>query len=112
MDQATQQNAALVEESAAAAASLRTQAQRLVEAMSVFCVSANDVGAAPSPMGEVAVAKAPHVQGWSGTERRGPQRAANVLRPDFKREAQVAQAMQPVAVGSAVRTGTDQWVNF
>jgi methyl-accepting chemotaxis protein-1 (serine sensor receptor) len=112
MDQATQQNAALVEESAAAAASLRTQAQRLVEAVSVFCVSANDVGAAPSPMGEVAVAKAPHVQGWSGTERRGPQRAANVLRPDFKREAQVAQAMQPVAVGSAVRTGTDQWVNF
>ncbi|RQO53506.1 hypothetical protein DBR47_23785 [Paucibacter sp. KBW04] len=36
MDQATQQNAALVEESAAAAESLRNQAQQLVENVSVF----------------------------------------------------------------------------
>ncbi len=36
MDQATQQNAALVEESAAAAASLKQQAQHLVHAVSVF----------------------------------------------------------------------------
>ncbi len=36
MDQTTQQNAALVEESAAAAESLRGQAQRLVETVSVF----------------------------------------------------------------------------
>jgi len=39
MDQATQQNAALVEESAAAAESLRDQAQRLVEVVSVFKVA-------------------------------------------------------------------------
>ena len=38
MDQATQQNAALVEESAAAAQSLREQAQQLVQAVSVFRV--------------------------------------------------------------------------
>jgi methyl-accepting chemotaxis protein len=36
MDQATQQNAALVEEGAAAAASLKTQAEHLVQAVSVF----------------------------------------------------------------------------
>ena len=36
MDQATQQNAALVEESAAAASSLKSQAQLLVEAVAVF----------------------------------------------------------------------------
>ena len=36
MDQATQQNAALVEESAAAAESLRTQARQLVQAVAVF----------------------------------------------------------------------------
>jgi methyl-accepting chemotaxis protein len=36
MDQATQQNAALVEESAAAAESLKQQAQRLVDAVAVF----------------------------------------------------------------------------
>ncbi|MGE0097643.1 MAG: methyl-accepting chemotaxis protein [Hydrogenophaga sp.] len=39
MDQATQQNAALVEESAAAAASLRSQAERLVQAVAVFRLS-------------------------------------------------------------------------
>ena len=36
MDRTTQQNAALVEESAAAAESLKAQATRLVEAVSVF----------------------------------------------------------------------------
>ncbi len=40
MDRTTQQNAALVEESAAAAESLRTQAQALVQAVSVFRVRA------------------------------------------------------------------------
>jgi methyl-accepting chemotaxis protein len=36
LDQTTQQNAALVEESAAAADSLKSQAERLAEAVSVF----------------------------------------------------------------------------
>jgi len=36
MDQATQQNAALVEESAAAAASLKTQAEQMVDSVAVF----------------------------------------------------------------------------
>ena len=36
MDEATQQNAALVEEMAAAASSLKTQAQELVHVVSVF----------------------------------------------------------------------------
>jgi methyl-accepting chemotaxis protein len=44
MDQATQQNAALVEESAAAAGSLQTQAEQLVQAVAVFKLGA---GAAP-----------------------------------------------------------------
>jgi methyl-accepting chemotaxis protein len=39
MDQTTQQNAALVEESAAAAESLKTQAQQLVQTVSVFRLS-------------------------------------------------------------------------
>ncbi len=41
MDQATQQNAALVEESAAAAAALRRQAQDLVHAVAVFQLPSN-----------------------------------------------------------------------
>jgi methyl-accepting chemotaxis protein len=36
MDQTTQQNAALVEQSAAAAESLKSQAQQLVQAVAVF----------------------------------------------------------------------------
>jgi methyl-accepting chemotaxis protein len=42
MDQVTQQNAALVEESAAAAESLKGQAQQLVQAVAVFKVSRQD----------------------------------------------------------------------
>ena len=40
LDQATQQNAALVEESAAAAESLKSQAARLAEAVAVFRLGA------------------------------------------------------------------------
>ena len=47
LDQMTQQNAALVEESAAAAESLKDQAQRLVEAVSIFHL-AQSPGAGPA----------------------------------------------------------------
>jgi methyl-accepting chemotaxis protein len=42
MDQATQQNSALVEEMAASAISLRTQASELVQTVSVFKVAESD----------------------------------------------------------------------
>ncbi len=45
LDQLTQQNAALVEESAAAAASLQDQASRLVEAISIFRFEGQDTEA-------------------------------------------------------------------
>ncbi|QKO23628.1 methyl-accepting chemotaxis protein [Rhodoferax sp. BAB1] len=44
MDQATQQNAALVEQMAAAAASLKMQAQELVQTVAVFRLAAGPVG--------------------------------------------------------------------
>ncbi|MBQ0130634.1 MAG: methyl-accepting chemotaxis protein, partial [Comamonas sp.] len=47
MDQTTQQNAALVEESAAAADSLRKQAQELVDAVAVFQLSSRVGSSAP-----------------------------------------------------------------
>ncbi len=61
LDQVTQQNAALVEESAAAADSLNQQAARLVQAVSVFKLEAAARGnAAPRPTApRNAVAKAP-----------------------------------------------------
>jgi methyl-accepting chemotaxis protein len=46
MDSATQQNSALVEQSAAAAESLKTQAQRLVEAVAVFRLASQADGRA------------------------------------------------------------------
>ena len=48
MDQATQQNAALVEESAAAASSLQQQAAQLVQAVAVFKLSADASAQLPS----------------------------------------------------------------
>ena len=45
MDQATQQNAALVEQGAAAAASLRQQADQLVQAAAVFTLRENAAAA-------------------------------------------------------------------
>jgi methyl-accepting chemotaxis protein len=44
MDRTTQQNAALVEESAAAAESLKLQAQQLVQAVAVFKLPAGHAG--------------------------------------------------------------------
>ena len=49
LDQMTQQNAALVEESTAAAASMRDQAQRLAEVVAVFNVGASARAATPAP---------------------------------------------------------------
>ena len=49
MDQVTQQNAALVEESAAAADSLKLQARQLVGAVAFFRVSAQE-SASPAPI--------------------------------------------------------------
>jgi methyl-accepting chemotaxis protein len=61
MDQTTQQNAALVEQSAAAANSLKTQASQLVEAVAVFRLSR--APGAPGAQGAVAPAPAARLQG-------------------------------------------------
>ncbi|MBI5255750.1 MAG: hypothetical protein HY855_04570 [Burkholderiales bacterium] len=71
MDQVTQQNAALVEESAAAAESLRGQAQQLVSAVAVFKIAAGLAHGAAT------------ATSYSGAERRGPDRAKNVSWPKF-----------------------------
>ena len=62
MDRATQQNAALVEESAAAAESLRAQALQLVEAVAVFKLEQGDAGSrgmSTTPLSPVRRAPAP-----------------------------------------------------
>ncbi len=59
LDQMTQQNAALVEESAAAAQSLREQSARLAEAVSVFKLEQGSVSRTPAPAAPRALAPAP-----------------------------------------------------
>ncbi len=79
MDQVTQQNAALVEEAAAASESLQGESVNLTEVVSVFRLDANQFsstntstsGAASSHKKLAVVAK---------TDRRGPNRAQNVAR--------------------------------
>ena len=113
MDQVTQQNAALVEESSAAAASLKSQAERLVQAVAVFRLSHGEshhhvVSSAPTtrvPAGT-----------FSGSERRGPNRAKNVTRLQGRSAPAHTPAASPPerATGSAepVHTGTDDWQAF
>lgn len=77
MDENTQQNAALVEQTAAAAESLKNQAQQLVQAIAMFQINQNRKAA------NVTVDRKP-VASTSSAERRGPNRAQNVTRPsDF-----------------------------
>jgi methyl-accepting chemotaxis protein len=61
MDQVTQQNAALVEEMAAAASSLKSQAQELVGTVAVFKLSSGTVSVR---------AASPQKQAFKGVEKR------------------------------------------
>ncbi|MDT3677618.1 MAG: methyl-accepting chemotaxis protein [Burkholderiaceae bacterium] len=84
MDQATQHNAALVEESAAAAASLEGQAQDLLRATAVFRLAGDarpgDGLPASDASGDVFDAGASPDVSAVGVERRGANRARNVSR--------------------------------
>ena len=116
-----------MEQSAAAADSLKQQAQQLVSAVAVFKLgnegpahgaAANAVVPAVkrhTPTFKPAAAApasppAPAVQ----VERRGPNRATNVTRPDFSSRKPAAAKPSPAATPEpAVRTGTtDEWESF
>jgi hypothetical protein len=71
MDQVTQQNAALVEEMAAAASSLKSQAQELVQTVAVFKLGANDHMGRVSPLPTAAVrSHPPKASNFKGSDRR------------------------------------------
>jgi methyl-accepting chemotaxis protein len=88
MDQATQQNAALVEESAAAAESLKDQAHQLVQVVSVFKLASRGVDAPRTPVAAAPVAM--------------PRPAAAPVAPVRK----PAPAVRPVAAISAPVAGS------
>ena len=131
LDQMTQQNAALVEESAAAAESLREQADRMKQAVAVFkigAVSAHGVELAAVPV-RSASPKTPH---FKGPERRGgadagpaaraaapkpaPAKAAAAKKPASAKPSPVVNTTAKVVPQTSSRVtpagGDDDWETF
>ncbi|MGN1056638.1 MAG: methyl-accepting chemotaxis protein [Comamonas sp.] len=119
MDQTTQQNAALVEESAAAADSLRKQAQELVDAVAVFKLNTSQVPAAAAR-----AVQQPMPQAAPHPVRREPEPAAPTASKSVralaaaphatrKTEAPASIATKPSAkVRQEQSSHEDEWENF
>ena len=117
LDQMTQQNAALVEESAAAAESLREQAARLAGVVQSFRVDATGTAAsvtaaasAPTPPARPAAAAA------RPTVAAKPARPATAAAPTVSRPAEAAQAAisqaRSTSRPAAAPAGDDEWESF
>jgi hypothetical protein len=106
MDQVTQQNAALVEEMAAAASSLKSQAEDLVQTVAVFKLGAGDHHAPTHSVSTAAVrSHPPKVSNFKGAERRAvgiPKGAA--ARGKASNPAPVKTKPAPLAAPSAPKT--------
>ena len=106
MDQATQQNAALVEESAAAAESLKDQARQLVQVVSVFKLDARvateESPRAPAPAAKTASVASPAM----------PVRKPVAARPVATRAASIPAKAAPSPAPVAVAAGSDDWESF
>ncbi|WP_280192401.1 methyl-accepting chemotaxis protein [Delftia sp. PS-11] len=113
MDQTTQQNAALVEEMSAAADSLRSQADELVQAVAVFQLGQ---GASPSPSPASTAPRLAPSEHKAREDSKTPARTAQALKqPVVRPEAAKPQALsrparQPAATASA--GGQDEWESF
>ena len=123
MDEVTQQNAALVEQAAAAAESLQEQSAALVQAASGFKVRKDDgfhpahtmsapaaVKTSPRPQPSPAASPKPFV------ERRGPNRAKNVTRLPAAKAPAPAPASAPIPAPAPrpakAAGGDDDWESF
>ena len=124
MDRATQQNAALVEECATSAESLKSRAQQLVQAIAVFQVAQGaTLVAAPAPVLPRAVPEAVALRD-PAVERRASDRSAKLSRLARPKAAKApaAQYEPPVLTGSAASRktfgqalaggGDDDWTTF
>ncbi|WP_394780391.1 methyl-accepting chemotaxis protein [Undibacterium sp.] len=105
MDQVTQQNAALVEEAAAAAESLQDQAGKLAELVSVFKMDGL-IAAAPRPASQLGASPAP-------AAKRAPVLQNSVRRPSAK-VSPIRRVAPPSATPAAAATSADngQWEEF
>jgi len=113
MDQVTQQNAALVEEMAAAASSLKSQAQELVSGVEVFKLSSNASGlrssGAPTPFNRARSVPAKPLPRKLGSAS-SPKLATSPKRPA---QSTVAQRALPAAkAATSAQAGADDWETF
>ena len=123
LDQMTQQNAALVEESTAAAQSLREQARQLAEAVSVFKVQGGGVQAAapvarstpaPAPVPAAAAARAPAAR-KPAVRAPAPKASARLAQPAATAPARPSKAASPpppATPRAAPAGGEDDWESF
>ncbi|WP_431152140.1 methyl-accepting chemotaxis protein [Acidovorax facilis] len=117
LDQMTQQNAALVEESTAAAASMRDQAQRLAEVVAVFNVGAMAVRApaAPRPAPPAAPRPAPAARTALGNQPAAPKATKPTKAPAAARPAATpgpSAAPAAPAPRATAQGGDDDWESF
>jgi methyl-accepting chemotaxis protein-1 (serine sensor receptor) len=104
MDQVTQQNAALVEEMAAAASSLKSQALELVQTVSVFKLGANDAHHGIALPTAAVRSHKPGAPPFKGIERRGagiPRGAAARSHAPTSAKASAASATRVKAKAAA-----------
>jgi methyl-accepting chemotaxis protein len=106
MDQVTQQNAALVEESAAAAESLKGQARQLVQAVAVFRLSHDS--ATGSGLGAVSAANTPSFGQAAAAGAKNVSRAAFKAKPAA---AKPTTAELTPSSGTTAKAGGD-WSSF
>ena len=109
MDQVTQQNAALVEEMAAAASSLKSQAQDLVQTVAVFKLTSgasHHAGIVPAAaVRETATNNLPF--------KGAAQRASKGFKPTASKPKALAQAHAPTLTDrSTAATGDAEWTSF
>ena len=121
MDQATQQNAALVEQSAAAAEGLKSQARQLVEAVAVFKLGGHGDTPIPTPtqtapVARVAVPTQAPRKSFPAVERRGSDRTTKVVRLSPKAapraEPPVLTARADTRKAAPANGGDDDWTSF
>ncbi|WP_197904984.1 methyl-accepting chemotaxis protein [Acidovorax sp. 210-6] len=123
LDQMTQQNAALVEESTAAAQSLREQAQQLAQTVSVFKVQGGGVQAgAPAVRSAPAPAPVPAPAAASATAARkpavraqAPKAAVRLAQPAAAAPARPSKASSSAPAATprvAPAGGEDDWESF
>ncbi len=109
MDQATQQNAALVEESAAAAESLKGQAQLLVQAVAVFKLSSGGhIASSPTPIQPVSRPAPSKV----AVRPLSVERRVQLVKPDTPAPAALSQPAPKVRQAVEEVEGADSWETF